>query len=150
MSSWQIVAAIAPLVFVAYLVITEWVPMFPFNDLEASSRQERLDTAKINYPVGIAISGLFALGHPVSVLVAAGLTGLVVVGHVMSWWLPYFGILTFDGQREAYKREYARTLKLLPVEGHEVVPDAQHMVVGVIAIVMLVSGLATAAELVRF
>jgi hypothetical protein len=63
---------------------------------------------------------------------------LIVAGHVASWWLPYFG-LDSQAQRELYQREYSRTLKILPAEGHGVVVDVQHMVVGALALLMLVA-----------
>ncbi|MEV7004911.1 hypothetical protein [Streptosporangium sp. NPDC051022] len=127
-------ALVTPLVMVAYLVVTEWVPMFPFNDLEAQSVRERLTMAAVNYPVFAAIAVAIALEANVVALV---LTLLTVAGHVVSWWLPYFGI-SFAAQREAYLREYARTWKILPTEGRAVVIDVQHMVVGVLCLVMLV------------
>ena len=53
--------------------------------------------------------------------------------------VPYFGCSS-AAQREAYRREFARTRKLLPTEGHDVVIDVQHMVVGVITVVMVGTG----------
>jgi hypothetical protein len=36
MSTITLIAIIVPLVWVGWLILTEWVPMFPLNDLEAS------------------------------------------------------------------------------------------------------------------
>ncbi|GAA4974428.1 hypothetical protein HD597_009295 [Nonomuraea thailandensis] len=65
---------------------------------------------------------------------------LILAGHVHNWWLPYLGPSS-AAQRELYRREYARTLKILPAEGHGVVPDVQHMVVGALSLIMLVTTL---------
>ncbi|MFF4771736.1 hypothetical protein ACFY05_02630 [Microtetraspora fusca] len=128
-------AVVCPLVLVAYLAVTEWVPMFPFNDLESQTVRERLALAAVNYPVFAAISIAVALDFGVVALVLAVLT---MVGHIVSWWLPYFGF-SFAAQREAYQREYARTWKILPTEGRAVVIDVQHMVVGVLCLATLIS-----------
>ena len=38
--------------------------------------------------------------------------------------------------RDSYQREYTRTLKILPTRGRSVVVDVQHMVVGLLSVVM--------------
>ncbi|WP_214412187.1 hypothetical protein [Sphaerisporangium fuscum] len=106
-------ALVTPIVMVIYLAVTEWIPMFPFNDLEGQPVRERLGLAAINYPIFAAISVAVALGADVVALI---LTVLTVIGHVISWWLPYFGF-SFAAQRAAYQREYSRTWKILPTEG---------------------------------
>jgi hypothetical protein len=45
-------------------------------------------------------------------------------------------------QRAAYRRDYARTLKVLPTAGHDVVIDVQHLVVGALTLAMLAATLA--------
>ncbi|MFF5204411.1 hypothetical protein [Streptosporangium sp. NPDC000396] len=130
------IAVIVPLIWLAWLVLTEWVPMFPLNDLEASTVKERALMALVNYPIPLLIAGGVALHETWSLAVATGLAVLTVVGHIVSWWLPYFGF-SFEAQREAARREYARTLKILPTEGRDVVIDVQHMVVGVLTVAML-------------
>ncbi|MFJ9846886.1 hypothetical protein ACIRYZ_41930 [Kitasatospora sp. NPDC101155] len=135
------IAVTMPLVWLAWLVLTEWVPMFPLNDLRADNRRERLGDAAVNYPIPLLIAGGIALGYQASRIAALVLCLLVLAGHVASWWLPYFGIST-AAQRESYTRDYARTLKVLPVQGHVVVPDVQHMAVGVLTLAMTGSTLA--------
>ncbi|MFB7618332.1 hypothetical protein [Kitasatospora sp. NPDC056181] len=134
-------AVTVPLVWLAWLVFTEWVPLFPLNDLRGDNHRERLGDAAVNYPIPLLIAGGVALGHQASQVAALVLCLLVLVGHVTSWWLPYFGIST-AAQRESYARDYARTLKVLPVQGRAVVPDVQHMVVGVLTLAMTGSTLA--------
>ncbi|MEW9529874.1 hypothetical protein [Microbispora sp. NPDC049125] len=128
-------ALVTPLVLVAYLLVIDWVPLFPFNDLEVQSVRERVGAGAANYPVILAISVAAALDAGVVALVLACLT---MAGHLVNWWLPYFGV-SFAAQRETYRREYARTWKVLPTEGRAVVIDVQHMVVGVMTVVMLVA-----------
>jgi hypothetical protein len=122
----------------AWLLITEWVPLPPLNDLEASPPSHRLRAALVNYSVLAVIAAGVATGTVIGAIVAVVLAGAWLLGHVASWWLPYLGLST-AGQRDAYRREYARTLKILPTAGHDVVVDVQHMVVGAITVPMVVA-----------
>jgi hypothetical protein len=135
------IAFLVPLVWLAWLILTEWVPMFPLNDLESSTVRERALLALANYPLPLLVAAGVALHETWSLVAATCLVALTLVGHIVSWWLPYFGI-SFAAQREAYRREFLRTLKILPTEGHDVVIDVQHMVVGVLTLVMLGTTLA--------
>ncbi|MFH8385862.1 hypothetical protein ACH4E7_33905 [Kitasatospora sp. NPDC018058] len=129
------IAVVLPLVWLGWLVLTEWVPMFPLNDLVPGNRGPRLLAAAINYPFPLLIAGGVALDRRWSLISALVLCVLVLTGHVVSWWLPYFGFSS-AAQREVYRRDYARTLKILPAEGRDVVIDVQHMVVGVLTLLM--------------
>src|SRR4051812_45750067 len=110
------IAVVMPLVWLGWLVLTEWVPMFPLNDLAAAPARQRRIAAAVNYPVPLLIAGGVLLHRPWSLWGAVVLCGLAVCGHVVSWWLPYFGLST-AGRREVYRREHARTWKLLPTAG---------------------------------
>ncbi|MGV9296367.1 hypothetical protein [Amycolatopsis sp. NPDC003676] len=75
------IAVVVPVLWLAWLVLTEWVPMFPLNDLAPGNLRPRL-------------------------------------------------------------RDYARPKKILPAAGHDVVPDVQHLVAGLLTLVMLGTTLA--------
>ncbi|MER7750769.1 hypothetical protein [Kitasatospora sp. NPDC097643] len=135
------IAIVLPLVWLGWLVLTEWVPMYPLNDLAPGNLGARLLAASINYPLPLLIAAGVAFDHTWSRIGALAVCGLVLAGHLASWWLPYFGFST-AAQRELYRRDYARTLKILPTEGRDVVIDVQHLVVG--ALTLLMTG-ATAA-----
>ncbi|RSN01817.1 hypothetical protein DMB42_37215 [Nonomuraea sp. WAC 01424] len=130
------VAITVPLVWLAWLAVVDWVPLFPLNDLHSGNAKGRLLAAAINYPFPLLIAGGVAVHRTWSLVAATALCVLVVAGHVRSWWLPYFGPATPE-QRELYLREYSRTWKVLPTAGHGVVIDVQHMVVGVLSLLML-------------
>lgn len=110
--------------------------MLPLSDLESSTVRERALLALASHPFLLLIAAGVALHERWSLVAATVLVALIV-----RWWLPYFGI-SFRAQREAYGREYLRTLKILPTEGHDVVIDVQHMVVGVLTLAMLGTTLA--------
>ncbi|MFI5910188.1 hypothetical protein [Dactylosporangium sp. NPDC051541] len=124
-----------PVVWLLWLVVTDWVPMFPLNDLRRDNVHDRRLAAAINYPFPLAVAAGVALHRPWSLAVSLALCALMVLGHVRSWWVPYFGSAS-DAQRERYRRDYARTVKLLPTAGRAVVIDVQHMVVGLLTVAM--------------
>lgn len=114
--------------------------MFPLNDLRGDNVRDRVLAAAINYPFPLLIAAGVAVGRTWSLVAATGLCVLIMGGHVVNWWLPYFGISS-EAQRATYRREYSRTLKILPTEGHDVVIDVQHMVVGALSLIMLATTL---------
>jgi hypothetical protein len=134
------IAIVIPFVWLGWLALTDWVPMFPLNDLRSDNVRERVLAACVNYPFPLLIAAGITLGRPWSLIAATAVCALIVAGHVRSWWLPYFGLSTAD-QREVYQREYARTLKILPAQGHDVVIDVQHLVVGALSLIMLATTL---------
>ncbi|MEV0622519.1 hypothetical protein AB0I81_55025 [Nonomuraea sp. NPDC050404] len=130
------VAIVVPLVWLAWLIVTDWVPMFPLNDLSGANVRGRALAGAINYPFPLLVAAGVAHGRPWSLAAATGICVLILAGHLYNWWLPYFGPAS-AAQRELYQREYARTLKILPAGGRGVVPDVQHMVVGALSLIML-------------
>ncbi|MGW4642019.1 hypothetical protein ACWEN6_26125 [Sphaerisporangium sp. NPDC004334] len=134
-------AIIVPLVWLAWLAVTEWVPMFPLNDLAPGNVGRRLAAAAINYPFPLLIAAGVALHQTWSLVTATLLCYVIMVGHLWNWWVPYFCAAT-PAQLETYQRDYTRTLKLLRTDGHDVVIDVQHMVVGALSLLMLATTLA--------
>src|SRR5262245_9985796 len=132
---WAIASCVAML---GWLLVTEWVPLSPLNDLTASTPRERGRAAAVNYGALAAIAIGVATGTATGAVVAQVLVVVWLVGHLASWWLPYFG-LSAERQREAYRRDHSRTLKGLPAEGHDVVVDVQHVVVGLLTLPMVLS-----------
>ena len=97
--------------------------------------------AATTYPVGLLVSAGVLIGQSWSLAAAVILAGSVVVGHIVGWWLPYAGV-SVNPQRTIYREEYSRTVSVLPRTGHDVVVDVQHMVTGVLGLVMLGTSLA--------
>ena len=141
MSTVTVVAAVVPLVWLGWLVLTDWVPMYPLNDLEHRDHHQRAVAAMTTYPAGLLISAGVLIGQGWSLATAVIVAGSVVVGHVAGWWLPYGGV-SVGPQRDVYREEYSRTVSVLPRAGHEVVVDVQHMVTGILGLVMLGTSLA--------
>src|SRR5262245_15151534 len=100
--AWTLVAPILALVMLGWLMLTEWIPLFPLNDLAASTVRERAMAAVVNYGTLIAMIVGILSGTPIGAVAAAALAGLWVVGHIASWWLPYLGVSS-GAQRDAYQ-----------------------------------------------
>ena len=106
-------------------------------NLSVSTSRERLRVGVANYSVLLAIGGGVITGTVAGAIVAEVLVVAWLVGHLVAWWLPYFGLSTAS-QRDAYRRDYARTLKILPTAGRAVVVDVQHtLVVGALTLPMV-------------
>jgi hypothetical protein len=135
------IAVVLPLIWLAWLALTEWVPMFPLNDLAPGNLGRRLLAASINYPFPLLIAAGIALHQTWSLIAALALCTVILIGHLANWWLPYFGHSS-AAQRENYQQDYSRTWKILPTEGHGVVIDVQHMVVGLLSLLMFATTLA--------
>jgi hypothetical protein len=146
MSTVAVVAAAVPLVWLGWLIVTDWVPMYPLNDLECRDHRQRAVGAMTTYPAGLLVSAGVLIGQRWSLTTAVIIAGSVVVGHVAGWWLPYAGV-SVGPQRTIYQKEYCRTVSVLPQAGHDVVVDVQHMVTGVLGLVMLGTTLASFAHL---
>ena len=80
MSTVTIVAAVAPLVWLGWLVLTDSVPMYPLNDLEHRDHHQRAVAAMTTYPAGLLISAGVLIGQGWSLATAVILAGSVVVG----------------------------------------------------------------------
>ena len=133
-------AVLMPLLWLGWLVLIDWVPLFPLNDLRADNARQRLIAAAANYPVPLLIAGAIALHRTWSLAAALALCLLCLAGHLWSWWVPYLGFGT-AAQREVYERDYRRTWKILPTTGRAVVIDVQHMVVGLGTLAMIATTL---------
>src|SRR6476469_4493044 len=141
MSTVTVVAAVAPLVWLGWLVLTDWVPMYPLNDLEHRDHHQRAVAAMTTYPAGLLISAGVLIGQGWSLATAVILAGCVVVGPVAGWWRPYAGV-SVGPQRDVYRAASARSGSGQPRAGHEVVVDVQHTVAGILELVMLGTSLA--------
>jgi hypothetical protein len=127
-------AVAAQLLCAAYLQFIEWFPVFPWNDLSHGNGQEWLDFA-------LAASQLaFVVGFWLCSRAGMGL-GLAAYGYWMylqldSWWRPY----VFGGRTVGPNWYFARTYKFLPKIDSRPTPDAAHIVLQAMLLLVLVTG----------
>jgi len=126
-----IIAGVSQLVLTGYFVLTHWVPLPPFNDLRFENR-----TANAYVQVLMALLAVSTLlGHRFEMWVAAIFYSLWMVGHLISWWVPY---LT-GWPRAAMEVNRQRAWTVLPRIRDRVTPDVLHTGLGALSVVTLVS-----------
>ena len=117
----------------SYLQLVEWVDLFPWNDLSKGNAQEKLDI------VILACQALVAFWY------VRERIGLMMVGwlayavwlylQIDSWWRPYL----FGGRTVGPNWYFAKTYKFLPQIGERPTPDADHVVLQLLLVAVLVS-----------
>ena len=130
------IAAILAIALAIYLVVTDWVDLAPWNNIEDLPRRQKLLISATNYTPLVFIA--FAVLQDSRLLAGLALfVGVVdLLLHLAYWWLPYF-----RGASEADRAERARmfggTTTFLPAIDDHPIPNAQHVVVGVLMSAMV-------------
>jgi hypothetical protein len=136
--NWQTAAMISPLVFLAYQLLIDFVPMFPWNDTSTRTIKHRLLEVVFNYTPLLLIAYGFSQTNRTGWLIASIGATLYFFGHLNAWWKPYFFGASAK-EMEEYKTHFSRTWKFLPARGTNPIPDAEHVVIGIICIAMVAS-----------
>lgn len=141
---WVAVAAIA--LMLAYFVITNHVDLFPWNNLEAGGSQLPSTLSGV-IPFGI-IALVFALRIRWLMLVGMVYSYVWFLLQMRQWWIPYlFGSTPLHRSFDWYTDHgYDETIRFLPVIDGRPVLDAQHVVLEVLSLLVV---LATTVAYVR-
>lgn len=142
--TWTTAATLSPLVLLGYQILIDWVDLFPWNDVSLKSTKVRLLEVFGNYPPLLLSAFLFHLGHRTALMVGLAIPLLITVMHLHAWWRPYF-FGASEAELVTYRENFGRTLKVLPAIGENPVPDAEHMVVGLLFLVCVATGLMAVA-----
>ena len=134
------ITLIAAILLLIYHQLTTWLPLFPWNDLDNLSRKDiLLESCWNGTLMGLGVLSLFhgyTDGFKYYPLVYYP---FLLTGEFFQWWLPYFSDnfakskYNFD-----YEPRYSRTLKFLPHEAGKRTPDANHTVLHLYTLVVLV------------
>jgi hypothetical protein len=135
------VAATLAVVLAAYLLITDWVDLAPWNNVDDLPIRQKALISLANYSPLLFIA--FAVAQPSRLLVGLALiVGVIdLVMHVAYWWLPYLRGAT-DAERAERARLFGGTTKFLPSIGDHPIPNAQHVVVGLLMVAMVAMSVA--------
>jgi hypothetical protein len=137
----SIIAASLAIGLAGYLLVTDWVSLAPWNNVEDLPVRQKVLISVANYTPLLFIA--FAITEPSRILaVLAIVVGVIdLLMHVAYWWVPYL-----RGASEAQKAEHAKlfgsTTTFLPAIGDHPIPNAQHVVVGVLMLAMVVTSVA--------
>jgi hypothetical protein len=129
-------AAAFALALAAYLMITDWVDLAPWNKVDDLPVRQKLLISVANYTPLLFIAVAVLLGGGVLVVLAV-LVGVVdLVMHVAYWWLPYLRGASAE-QLSERQHLFGGTTTFLPAIGNHPIPNAQHVVVGILMTVMV-------------
>jgi hypothetical protein len=121
-----------------YFMITHWIPLYPWNDLQHSSfAYERPLNAFMNC---IQIALIVGFAYQINWLMVTGLIfwSLWMYGHLMAWWVPYFFGASEDDMRD-YEQTFGKTYKFFPTHDNYPAPDACHTFIGFLTCLVLPS-----------
>lgn len=135
---WFKAALLLQILLLAYWLTIEVVSIFPWNDLASRPAEYSIRWAVVKNALQLlAYMGLFAFGvRPIAMLSVLGY-GLYFGWQTWIWWKPY--VLGADSAWQTYAQSFAHTLKLLPASGTHIPPDAQHIVLQVLALITLIA-----------
>ncbi len=134
---WTTAAVVAPLALLVYLLLLDFVDLFPWNDLSVVTVREQVLGILINDLIILLIAAAFMQSRRVLQFLAVLASALFVLGHIVTWWIPYFfGTSSAAMQEHAYL--YGRTTTFLPPIQDHPRPNAAHVVVGVLALATLI------------
>ena len=133
---WTQLATLLPLLFLSYQILIDWVNLFPWNDLATKTAKTRLLELLLNYSPLLLIAYGFHQPTPSTKLYALIGSVAYLLGHLNAWWRPYLLGATSKEQAE-YQQYFSRTYKFLPAIGDHPIPDGEHVVLGVICLLMV-------------
>ena len=125
-------AVTAQIFCAAYLQFIEWVPVFPWNDLANGNAQEVLDGVRLLLQLAFAI-GFHFRRRWAMILGTAGY-GAWFLLQLDSWWRPYL----LGGRIVGPTWYFARTYKFLPQIDQRPTPDAAHILLQLLLLLVLI------------
>jgi hypothetical protein len=125
-------AVASQLVAACYLQAVEWIDLFPWNDLSKGNQQEVLDVVLL--VAQLAIAFLYARQWLWGMLLGWTAYAVWLYLQIVSWWKPYL----FGNRVVGPNWYFARTYKFLPQIDSRPTPDADHVVLQVLLVAVLV------------
>jgi hypothetical protein len=141
--NYAFIAATLAVALAAYLLVTDWIDLAPWNNVEDAPVRQKLLISLANYTPLLFIA--FAVAQPNRILVCLALLAGVIdlLMHVAYWWLPYLRGATAEHNME-HARMFGGTATFLPAIGDHPIPNAQHVVVGALMLAMVATSVAAA------
>ncbi len=142
---WKGLVIFSSLAAYLYLLITEWVNLFPWNDVSTSTAAQKLSGSLINVlPFALVIAGAL-LEIDWLKLAGMGLFLLLLGVHFAWFWVPYLWG-TSRAHLEQYARLFGRTYKFLPARGANPIPDAHYVTYQLLVLFNLLIGFVALAK----
>jgi hypothetical protein len=131
---WDLAFVVLQGLLLAFLLLHDWIPLGPFNDLagvrsQVSTPALVVGTLVSSLPVAFTLAlGLWYFGLPYPAWVKGWLVatfGLLVLGEWQAWWHPYFFGAT-PKKVARYQAMFGRTHAFLRPR-HGIVPNTAHV-----------------------
>jgi hypothetical protein len=124
-SEWAVVVAVGLIVFF------DWVPTPLNRNIRGAAARDRLIGDLVHVPIGVLVVISIQQGWRWVVLAGAIWYSIVLVIGIVNWWVPWLtGVTRGEITEEAYEREYAHNVTVLPRLGRSrIVPDVQHTLI---------------------
>lgn len=134
---WLYAAIVAQVIMVAYSIVTNHVNLYPWNNLLESQLVNTL-TSVVPFTIYIMAFSL-QIRWLMSIGVVHSFIWLWL--QLYQWWLPYlFGPTALHQDFSWYfENGYSETVRFLPSLGQRPTPDAQHVVLELLSVVMAVT-----------
>lgn len=142
--SWQGAAVAAQICLFLYFETSEWLNLYPWNDIRQGNGQEELDIGLGVVMLGLIIASL--LRWRAGLWLAGGTYAVWLGLQIDSFWLPYIGGASAEW-RHVWDRWFSQTIQVLPKFGNHLPPDACHLVLQVIIVAALVACICAALRL---
>ena len=142
--SWKPIVIVAAIGTYLYILITEWIDLFPWNDVSRSTAGQKLSGSLINLVPFAFLVTAFLLDIIWLRLLSIGLLVAWLAIHLAWWWVPYLSGAS-DTHLEQYARLFARTYKFLPPRGANPIPTAQYVVMQALSFINLVAAIIAVA-----
>jgi hypothetical protein len=127
-------AVICQIAAAAYLQIVEWIDLFPWNDIAKGNAQEKLDVFLL---VSQALIALWFFRQRLWLMLLGWLSyAFWFYLQIIGWWWPYL----FGGRTVGPNWYFARTFKFLPQIDARPTPDADHVVLQMLLLAVLITG----------
>jgi hypothetical protein len=132
----------------AFLVLHDWIPLGPFNDVLGVRSQHTLgqlvlETLINSVPIAVTLDlsiRYYHVPYPYWVKVTlVAVLGLLFVGELRAWWIPYL-VGTDPGRVTRYAAMFGKTHAFLPPR-HGITPNTAHVALHIATFVALVLAL---------
>jgi hypothetical protein len=145
LSSSEAVFILLQCIIVVFLLIHDWIPLGPLNDvkgvLSQNTVKQNLVITGINtvpFAIGLFIS-LVHIGKPYPLYAKIYLVltyALLFMGELKAWWIPYF--FGTDPQRvRRYEVMFGKTHSFLP-KRNGIVPNTAHTLLHICTLIVLI------------
>jgi hypothetical protein len=137
------IAAVFAISLVVYLVVTDWVDLAPWNNVDDLPLRQKVLISVTNYTPLLFIAFAVLQQSLVLGILAAIVAAIDLAMHVAYWWVPYLRGASV-AQKAERTRLFGGTTSFLPHIGDHPIPNAQHVIVGALMLAMSVTTVASA------